>query len=283
MTVTDQIIHSTVRIECITTSNDRICGTGFICHLCENNNGNVPVVITNKHVVDNAAKSVFYMTTTTKEGTPQYGHHVMVPVDNFENHCIKHPSNDVDLAAFPLAPVLNWLRSNGMEPYFKAVSRNLWADSEFMNELSAVEEILMIGYPNELWDSKNNLPIVRRGITATPPYIDFEGKPHFVIDCACFPGSSGSPIYLYNEGTYSQKSGGVVVGTRVKLLGILWGGPQHTAEGNIVVVPIPSASRPIVLSRIPNHLGYCIKASELMYFEEYFKNMLASQRKLSDR
>jgi hypothetical protein len=32
------------------------------------------------------------------------------------------------------------------------------------------------------------------------PALDDEGKPEFVIDAACFPGSSGSPIMVANGG-----------------------------------------------------------------------------------
>ena len=63
-------------------------------------------------------------------------------------------------------------------------------------------------------------------------------------------------------------------GTRIKLLGILWGGPQYTAEGEIRVVPVPSAMQPVALSRIPNNLGYCIKAEQLLEFEKHFDKLL---------
>jgi len=44
----------------------------------------------------------------------------------------------------------------------------------------------MIGYPSGLWDTKNNLPIVRKGITATTPYFDYNGKREFLVDIAAF-------------------------------------------------------------------------------------------------
>ena len=72
-------------------------------------------------------------------------------------------------------------------------------DATALAKLNAVEEIMMIGYPNGLWDAKNNLPIVRRGITGTPAFVDYNDKPEFVIDAACFPGSSGSPVFIVNQ------------------------------------------------------------------------------------
>jgi len=57
----------------------------------------------------------------------------------------------------------------------------------------------MIGYPNGLWDHVNNLPLIRRGITASHPGVDYQiegqnGPGVTVIDMACFPDSSGSPV-----------------------------------------------------------------------------------------
>lgn len=122
----------------------------------------------------------------------------------------------------------------------------------------------MVGYPNGIWDQKHNMPVLRRGITATHPNLDWNGRPEFLIDAACFPGSSGSPVFLFNMGGYSTKSGGMVIGTgRIKLLGVLYAGPQHTVTGEIKIVPVPTADRPIAVSSIPNNLGMIIKANKL--------------------
>lgn len=114
-------------------------------------------------------------------------------------------------------------------------------------------------------------------MTATPPYIDFDGRPEFIIDCACFPGSSGSPVLLYNAGTHVQKDGNLAIGPRIKLLGILWGGPQYSALGVIQAVPIPTAVQHVAVARIPNNLGFCVKAEQLLAFEDMFDRLLAAQ------
>ena len=116
------------------------------------------------------------------------------------------------------------------------------------------------------------MPIFRRGITATHPNLDWNGKPEFLIDAACFPGSSGSPVFLYNQVGYATKSGGMTIGpSRLKLIGILYAGPQHTISGEIKIVTIPTQNVPVAISSIPNNLGIVIKATKLEDFEEYFQ------------
>lgn len=277
MNILDKLFHTTVRIECRDAHGKDSTGTGFIFRFCERDKVHVPAVVTSKHVVRDAVTCVIHMTTANDKDEPILGEHVMVPMENFGAFCVKHPDEDIDLAVFPMTPIAHWMEQQGKKPFYAPVSSGLLADAAFMDELSAIEEIVMIGYPNGLWDSKNNLPIARRGTTATPPYINFEGRPEFMIDCACFPGSSGSPVFLWNNGAYTTKKGELKLGTRIKLLGILWAGPQYTAEGEIVVVPVPSAMQPIVRSRIPNNLGYCIKADQLLAFEKHFEQFLPAE------
>ena len=108
------------------------------------------------------------------------------------------------------------------------------------------------------------MPILRRGVTATHPNINYEGKREFLIDAACFPGSSGSPVFLFNTNGWTNRNGGTVMGgTRVKLLGVLYAGPQHTATGEIRIMNVPTQQRAISISTIPNNLGLVIKASRL--------------------
>ena len=74
-----------------------------------------------------------------------------------------------------------------------------------------------------LADARNNYPIFRKGYTAAHPAVDFNEDGIGLVDMACFPGSSGSPIYILNEGSYRDKHGNSYLGSsRVMLLGVLW-------------------------------------------------------------
>jgi len=275
----DQLIHTTVRIETQSAKGSGR-GTGFFFHFCSSDEGNVPVIVSNKHVIDGATSGLIHI-KLRKPGTqePDLGKHVAVPIANFESYWLKHPDPDVDLAVFPITPVLQWIQGRGQEAYFIPLEMSLVANSAFMQGLSAVEDIVMVGYPTGLWDKVHNLPIIRRGITATAPYVDFNGEPQFMIDCACFPGSSGSPVLLYNVGMHIDKNGNSNLGvSRIKLLGILFAGPQFTAQGEIKVLPVPTASQPVALSRIPTNLGFCVKADQLNWFEKHFQQLVAAEQ-----
>lgn len=104
--------------------------------------------------------------------------------------------------------------------FFKAVSYDMLATFE-ESELSVAQNINFIGYPDNRFDELNNLPLIRTGIIASHPRLDFNGGPVFIIDAQVFPGSSGSPVYI--DLTYENiKNGEIVLGARnIKLLGVV--------------------------------------------------------------
>ena len=130
----------------------------------------------------------------------------------------------------------------------------------------------MVGYPIGLWDEKNNFPIFRKGYTASHPAYDFNEKGIGLIDMACFPGSSGSPIYILNETSYSDKKGNMYMGKRVILIGILYAGPRYNAQGDLIVTTIPTHQKIQTTTPMMINLGYYIKAHELQEFEDYISN-----------
>lgn len=136
-------------------------------------------------------------------------------------------------------------------------------------DLFAIEDIIIVGYPNGIWDGINNKPIYRKGITATHPCFDYNGKKEFLFDAACFPGSSGSPVFILN--VYKDKRGNTYLGwSRVLLMGTLYAGPQHTSTGEIKIIDIPTAQTPVAISRIPNNLGLVIKSNRILELEKLF-------------
>jgi len=269
----EQIAYSTIQIEC-DYANGSGTGTGFFFRFWhdEATNQYVPVVITNKHVIRGALRGRLTFTKASAQNEPIDTQHLPITLDNFEALWRGHPDINVDLCAMPIAPYLNAANAQGHQLFYKALDKALIPTSEQIAELNALEEILMIGYPNGIWDSVNNKPIFRKGITATHPAKDYNGKKEFMIDAACFPGSSGSPVMIFNEGVYRDKNGNTFMGrNRIYLLGALYAGPQHTAQGEIQVVNVPTAQQTVAISRIPNNLGLVIKSERIIELENLFR------------
>ncbi|MGZ8174138.1 S1 family peptidase [Methylobacter sp.] len=270
------LIHSTVRIECETTTG-KGSGSGYFFAFLEKENQHIPCIVTNKHVVAGAKRGVFHLTLQGQDGLPNLGEYVAFAFDNFEQMWIGHPDPSIDLAICLIGPILNSAKQQGKALHFAPLGNQLIASKELLDSLPSMEEIIMIGYPNGIWDAKHNLPIIRRGITATHPRLTYNGKPEFLIDAACFPGSSGSPVFLANIGSYVSPDGALCAGSRIALLGTLYAGPQHTATGEVVVVEVPTDTRAMAISTIPNNLGLVIHASKLLDFEPILEEITRGQ------
>lgn len=98
-----------------------------------------------------------------------------------------------------------------------------------LQNLSAIEDVTVIGYAAGIYGEGSMAPIARRGITATPVWSNFQNKPAFLIDAGVFPGASGSPVFLHNQGSYATPSG-LTVGSRVFFIGVLSAGITSTVD-----------------------------------------------------
>lgn len=263
-----QLVHSTVRIECTSARGEKSSGSGYIFMFCEAGDRAIPCLVTNKHVVQGASQGTFHLTLSKKDGTADLGKHEPIVLNDLSRHCIAHPVPAIDLVAIPIGSILSRATKDGRSYHFVPLGKDALATRELLDSLPPMEEIVMIGYPNGLWDELHNLPIIRKGITATHPGLKLNGRPEFLIDAACFPGSSGSPVFLANIGSYVSPDGALCAGSRISLLGTLYTGPQHTTTGEIVIVDVPTDTKPIAVGTIPNNLGYVIHVSELLALED---------------
>lgn len=262
----NQLLYSTARIEAILGDGSQSVGTAFHFAFKIDEQRFLPVLVTNKHVVSGAVKARFHLHELSQD---QQGNVIgpaatsfAVSMNDFERQWLMHPDPDVDLCAMPFEPLRQQAAVAGKDVFATPFPDNLIPTDDTLAALSAMEEVVMVGYPIGLWDSANNFPILRHGYTATHPATDYQGKPRGLVDMACFPGSSGSPILIVNEGTYPS-SGGIVMGIRTLFLGVLFAGPVFRADGSVEVVNIPTHSVAVARTEIPTHLGYYVKASQL--------------------
>jgi hypothetical protein len=262
VTPTENMMYCTARIVGLNADGSPFkTGTGFFYHFPNPKDAEqiIPLLITNKHVIDGVAFVEFMMHTAPSGAKKPDGNS---PFRIPANVWVPHPDTKVDLCAVSMAPILN---AANPTPFLRTIDPSIIPSDEALEGLSAVEDILMIGYPNGLWDATNNYPLIRRGITASHPSIDFyvDGVATTVIDMACFPGSSGSPVILFNQGGYANKHGAFVVGGRLMMLGVLFSGPVIEADGKVVVRDIPTATESVAQLNLMMNLGYIIKSKEL--------------------
>jgi hypothetical protein len=273
LSISEKLTYSTIRIECKYSNGSNGTGTGFFYQFCKEEDGShYPVVITNKHVVSDAIECRLIFTRKDIDGNPSDKNHIKITLPDLSTNLFNHPNKDVDLCAFNISNILEFVeKQNGVNLYFLSLHKGLIPNEDDIDDMTAMEEILMVGYPIGLWDSFNNKPILRKGITATHPKFDYCNKKEILIDAACFPGSSGSPVFIFNEGISKSKTKKLSNSDRYFLLGILYAGPQQNIEGDIEIIDIPTVKRPIAISMIPVNLGLIIKSNRLIELEELYK------------
>lgn len=280
----EQLIHCTVRLVCATEKGEISSGSGFFFRFDLEGKEHIPCIVTNKHVIKDSHKGYFVLTLANDDGTVTLGNSAKFEFDqDFEKMWVQHPDKNVDLAVFPIAPLYSNAKEQKKNFYSMFLTKKELATKELLDSISSMEDIVMLGYPIGLWDQKHNLPIIRQGVTATHPKLPYNGRAEFMIDAACFPGSSGSPVLLANIGSYISQ-GALKVGTRIALLGVLYAGPQFTAEGEVKIMNVPTAKQKIVsISDIPMNLGMVINSEKLLDFEQMLHNLVKKQKISEER
>lgn len=264
----DKIAYSTVRIQCLRKDGTTGSGTGFLygAHHNKEANVNVPVVITNKHVLKDAVSGTIRLCERDIDGNALDTKHVICDIPNFDE-LINHPDEDVDLCAFGIFGYLVNADNAAHPIYIALLNRSHIVTQKELDELSVFEEVMMVGYPNAIWDSTNNKPIFRKGMTATHANKDYCGQKEFLIDAAVYPGSSGSPVFHYQRLTVTPPGKMPITVTNARLMGIAYKVYQHSVKGKVESVDIPVIETQVAKSMIPNHLGRVIKAERILELE----------------
>lgn len=214
--ISTQLLYTTVPILSKKKDNSLSSGTGFIFSIQETEKTTIPLLVTNYHVLESSIAGFFEL-HIGNNGSPT-DKTIRIQFDNSIINSNK--LNNLDLIAIPLAPTLNNLQRNQIEVFFRSVDPNMIPSDEQIDNFSAMESITFIGYPSALYDSVNKIPIIRQGITATPIWNNYAGNESFLIDAGVFPGSSGSPVFVYNQGAYPTKNA-LVVGNRLFFVGVI--------------------------------------------------------------
>lgn len=276
MSSPDQILSTcTIRINGKSAGVSTSIGTGFLYAFPvptedgQPNRGSVIALMTNKHVLDGCDTAEIVVSAAPVGAEPGIAGVKIgrvfrtLQVATSAPSRMDHPSPEIDLCGVNISWIFDALLAVGLELQHQILGDWIQLKPEARAYTRAVESIVMVGYPRGLWDSINNSPLIRKGITATHPLVAYESKKEFVIDAACFPGSSGSPVFLFEDGMYRSNASSYSPGSRIALLGVLYAGPQFTAEGRLEARPIPHNFTPTPVTMVPMNLGFVIHADQI--------------------
>ncbi|MGA4641284.1 S1 family peptidase [Stutzerimonas stutzeri] len=260
LSISEQLMSCTVRIVSTAGQIENGSGSSFLMAIAKHGDHQVIALVTNKHVIENANGIKFVLSHSAADGSDIQHAEMQMEID--PARIIYHPGA-IDLCAIPISWAINYLVEHKRNLRHVILDEAICAKRELFDEILPLDSVVMIGYPNGLWDEVNNGAIARRGTLASNPGKEFKGKPDFVVDMACFPGSSGSPIFLLDNGSYSDRSGNTILGGRCALLGVLHSGPTANVNGTIEIAPVPTGQVPFARFKAMLNLGYAVKITEL--------------------
>ena len=238
-------------------------------------------LVTNRHVVEGIDNMEIYISIKGSDGNPidtnkatcTFPFSTWKEGINYYFHPNINPATGepYDLCVIPFHNIMPELEASLKVPlFYKSFTEDHFMTDANKSALDSIEDIIMVGYPNGLWDKVNNRPVIRKGITATDAKVDYLGSKLFLIDCACIQGSSGSPVLQYKDGVKTKFSEGTLeLSDEVDhmLLGIQQSIPTRMVEATIdsssgSTTTLTSGEK--VSVKIPINLGYILKADLLL-------------------
>lgn len=257
LTVAENVLYSTLKLNRYKAGNAVGSGTGFFFAVRDGEKVAI-MIITNKHVI-NGADQLVVACHTAKDTTGAEPGDTPANIGMKLNSAgiFEHPDPDIDMCGILFNGLMEQAAAQGHHLFIKGFEEENIPTAAQWQELDAIENVLMIGCPRGIYDEVNNMPLVREGMTATSVKKDYNGKPEFMVDMACFPGSSGSPVIMLNQGGWASQGNMVIGGTRLFLLGVLYAGPLISTQGVVL------GQQPQVAVDAMMHLGQVIKSSEL--------------------
>ncbi len=194
-------------------------------------------LITNKHAIPPAGRQADIHVRVTKRFTTPEITDLVVPVVGADGHYLPtvRVNPEFDVVAIKITQNL---KDNSVDCCF--VDTNLFATKEVVSreKLTLGDEIFLLGYPAGIYEENNTSPILRQGVIATDPTMEFSVNqnlrrefqlpstiPGFLIDANVFPGSSGS-IVILRPRLFTQPAEGVVEvrgKTPFYILGVVFG------------------------------------------------------------
>ena len=275
-TAADQMLYMAVKLVTSNADGTTRTGTGFFYKVTTPEGKACLLLVTNKHVIADcdALTAMLHISNGASPVGPS-GNFITWDVSISSNAVYGHPDENVDLCAIDITPAFKQSMDAGSPISCVPLTiENIPSEKDWEN-FDAIEDVIMVGCPNGIFDEANNLPIFRRGTTASALPKRYNGKDEFLVDMACFPGSSGSPVFISSRGYLDRTKNEFMVDThRFFFLGVLYAGPTITNTGAIILAQPPKFE---VASMM--HLGFVLRSTHLRRIDEHFRENLLAKYK----
>lgn len=268
---TKKLLFNTVRVDIVQEDGSEGSGTAFLVSH-RHSRGTSVFIVTNRHLVEGVRRGGLVF-THGKHGKPLMGQSFQLNIEDFSHAWFVHPDAGVDLAIIPFRPLEAAAQDQGVELYYQVIDTAAVPDETTVRALDALEEVLFVGYPNGVWDQVNLMPILRRGTTATPVMLNFEGRAEFLVDAAVYPGSSGSPVFMrVPEHSVSRQRSS----DRLLFMGVVAAVFFREEANHLVSAPVPANNTGMVMGSEMIDLGLVIKSQAVVdVIEAYLRRWQA--------
>jgi hypothetical protein len=163
-------------------------------------------LVTAAHLVRNTDTSTIHVYTASRG--PRFGAPAQYQIRRQDEFWHFHTDPDVDIAVGAFDEVADFLGRENRDLTINAISTTdfvpRWEDRRptftdpFWHPLP-LDEVLLVGYPEDYRDRETSLPLLRRGRLATPIWLNHEGRPVFLVDTYAGRGTSGGPVAYVEE------------------------------------------------------------------------------------
>ncbi|MDH5751091.1 MAG: serine protease, partial [Deltaproteobacteria bacterium] len=126
ISVSEKLLFTTVKIE-TTTNEGKGTGTGFFYNYKIDDQTQLPLVITNKHVVKDAVSGKFLLheAKTVGDKVQPSGSFFPVTFDKFEQRWFGHSDDEIDLCGMPINPLIEQFAQSGKEVFRLALDASI--------------------------------------------------------------------------------------------------------------------------------------------------------------
>ena len=266
MSITEKLTYAVVKIDTTKSDGKKYTATGFFFKFF----GKADALITNKHVMKDCTLCSFDLCELGDDGIPIDEKSHTITINDPLDLCVMHPDSDVDLCCINIWPAMEKLQKERKKVFFISLNARLIPNQSRINNFAALEDIVMIGCPKGLYDNYNHKPIIRSGITSTHLKNNYRGKKEFLVDVASLQGSSGSPIFIIDNG-YRFEGDAVNISNQcdVYFVGIFC--RLHEYKGGMDSEDVDNTPEHYV--KLPMHIGIAVKSSEIFVLEDIVKKI----------